>query len=165
MSDIHSGGFRSPSTTVRISPLLVGGREFMTITGGCLCGAVRYSSTSKPVTARTCWCRLCQYLAAGSATVNVCFSRADVTITGQLSDYPSTADSGNRMHRRFCPTCGTPMFSEAEARPHLIFIRAGTLDDPEIGKPLASIWTKSAPSWACVSETLPKFEGQPPPTG
>ena len=47
----------------------------MPITGGCLCDAVRYSSTSKPVMSRTCWCRLCQYLGAGSATVNVAFKQ------------------------------------------------------------------------------------------
>jgi len=69
-----------------------------------------------------------------------------VTITGALRDYVSVADSGNRMHRRFCPTCGTHLFSEAEARPNLIFIRAGTLDDPEGAKPVATIWTASAPS-------------------
>ncbi len=135
----------------------------MAITGKCLCGAVRYSSTSPPIAARSCWCRVCQYLGAGNATVNVCFSKADVTVTGTLTDYPSVADSGNRMHRKFCPTCGTPMFSEAESRPHLIFIRAGTLDDPEIGAPGATIWVKEAPRWACISETLPRHDAQPPP--
>jgi len=135
----------------------------MSITGGCLCGAVRYTSTSRPLAARTCWCRLCQYLGAGSATVNVVFTKADVTISGETTDYPSVADSGNQMHRRFCPKCGTSLFSEAEARPHLIFIRAGSLDDPEIGAPGATIWTKQAPRWACINETLPRFEAQPPP--
>jgi len=38
------------------------------------------------------------------------------------------------MHRRFCARCGVHLFSEAEVRPHLIFVRAGTLDDPNIGK-------------------------------
>ena len=33
------------------------------------------------------------------------------------------------MHRRFCPDCGTQLFSEAESRPHLIFVRNGALDD------------------------------------
>jgi hypothetical protein len=102
-------------------------------------------------------------LASGNATVNVCFTTEDVTITGELSDYLSTADSGNRMRRRFCPKCGTNMFSGAEARPHLLFVRAGTLDNTELGAPRATIWTKAAPSWACINETLPKFEGQPPP--
>lgn len=134
-----------------------------TITGGCLCGAVRYAAVSQPLAARTCWCRLCQYLGAGSATVNVVFKSADVTMTGALSDYECVAESGNRMHRRFCPTCGTPVTSAAESRPHLIFIRAGTLDDPELGAPDMTIWTSTAPTWACISETLPKSERQPPP--
>jgi hypothetical protein len=97
--------------------------------------------------------------------VNVCFPSASFTVTGELSDYSCSADSGNLMHRRFCPVCGTPMFSEAEARPHLIFVRAGTLDDPEIARPSATIWTSQAPSWACMDPALPKIEGQPPPAG
>ena len=102
---------------------------------------------------------------AGSATVNAGFYKKDVTVTGELTDYASVADSGTPMHRKFCPACGTAMFSEAETRPHLIFIRAGTLDDPGIAAPQATIWTKMAPQWACINETLPQFEGQPPPAG
>jgi len=95
--------------------------------------------------------------------VNVCFPIEAVTIEGETRDYRSVADSGNVMHRRFCPNCGTPLFSEAEARPHLIFIRAGTLDDPEVAKPAATIWTSAAPTWACIDERIPRVEGQPPP--
>src|SRR6266478_9318238 len=103
----------------------------MITTGQCLCGAVRYRITAEPITTRACWCRLCQYIGAGSNTVNVGFPSSAITIEGTLADYRSVADSGNVMHRRFCPTCGTAMFSEAESRPHLIFVRAGTLDDRE----------------------------------
>ncbi len=134
----------------------------MAIEGGCLCKAVRYRVAAEPITARTCWCRLCQYLGAGGPTVNVAFPTDAMVIVGETRDFPSIADSGNAMHRRFCPTCGTHIFSEAESRPHLIFVRAGTLDDPEIAKPEATIWTSAAPSWACIDETIPQFEGQPP---
>jgi hypothetical protein len=133
------------------------------VAGGCLCGAVRYQTEAEPITARYCWCRVCQYLAMGNAAVVVCFPTAGMQIAGDLRDYQSVAASGNRMHRRFCPTCGTHLFSEAEVRPHLVFVRAGTLDDPEIVRPASTIWTASAPSWACMNEDLPKFEGQPPP--
>ncbi len=132
------------------------------IEGGCLCGAVRYIANAEPIMTRSCWCRVCQYLASGNATVNVVFPSNAVTITGELKDYASTADSGSRMHRRFCPTCGTQMFSEAEARPHLIIIRAGTLDDPEIARSSGVIWTRSAPSWGYIDPGVPHFEGQPP---
>lgn len=135
----------------------------MIITGGCLCKDVRYESTAEPIVARVCWCRVCQYLGAGSGTVNACFATASFTVKGTTRDYRNTADSGNVMRRRFCPTCGTQLFSEAEARPHLIFVRVGTLDDPEIVKPVVTIWTSQAPSWACISDKIPKVDRQPPP--
>jgi hypothetical protein len=73
------------------------------ITGQCLCGAVRCRASEDPLASRTCWCRLCQYLGAGSATVNVCFRKDSVSIEGELQDFARVADSGNHMHRRFCP--------------------------------------------------------------
>jgi hypothetical protein len=139
--------------------------EAVRITGGCLCGRVRFHATAAPIVTRTCWCRLCQALGAGSATVNACFPTEAVTIEGELTAYENTADSGNAMVRRFCPHCGTPMFSEAKARPHLIFIRAGALDDPELARPAMTIWTREAPSWACFDPSLPTLEAQPPPAG
>ena len=132
-------------------------------TGGCLCGSVRWESSEPPIVTRVCWCRDCQYLGAGSGTVNACFRTATFTVIGRTCDYPSVADSGNEMHRRFCPRCGTPLFSEAAVRPHLIFVRAGTFDDPERASPAMSIWTSSAPGWACIDERLPRVEKQPPP--
>jgi hypothetical protein len=135
----------------------------MSIKGGCLCRAVRYEVDAEPITARICWCRLCQYLAAGSGTVNVGFPADRLRISGVTQDFQSTADSGNIMHRRFCPACGTPLFSAAEARPHVVFVRAGSLDDPELARPSATIWASRAPSWGCIVESLPRLEAQPPP--
>jgi hypothetical protein len=142
----------------------------MTITGGCLCGAVRYRIEAEPLVTRTCWCSDCQKFGAGNATVNVVFPAEAVTIEGELRDYASTADSGNAMHRRFCQVCGTPVTTGSEARPHLLGIRAGTLDDPEIARPEITIWTSSAPSWAPIDPNIPQEEGQPivlgpPPKG
>ena len=135
----------------------------MAITGGCLCKAVRYSCTSEPTITRACWCRLCQYIGAGSNTVNVFFASADFTITGELTDYVCVADSGTVMHRRFCPKCGTAVTGQGETRPHMISVRAGTLDDPEVAKPSMTIWVDQAPSWAGFDPDLPPVEGQPPP--
>ena len=106
----------------------------MVITGGCFCGAVRYEVKAAPS-----------------------------TVTGELRDFKSTADSGARMHRRFCPVCGTHLFSDAELRPHLTFVRAGTLADPEIARPEITIWTSQGPSWACIAEDIPSLSRQAPP--
>ena len=136
----------------------------MTITGGCLCGNVRYEIAAEaPIAARQCWCRVCQYFSGGGGTVNAVFNKDAIRVTGETRVFTSIADSGAVMRRSFCPTCGTPLFSEAEPRPHLIVVRAGSLDDPNIGKPGAVIWAKSAPKWACFDPDLPRVEGQAPP--
>jgi hypothetical protein len=113
--------------------------------------------------ARMCWCRLCQYLGGGTATVNVCFPSDTVTTTGEVSWHESVADSGTRMRRGFCPACGTPLFSAAESRPHLIFIRAGALDDPNLRAAEAVIWTSAAPAWARHDADVPQYPAQIPP--
>ncbi len=130
---------------------------------GCLCGAVRIEIDAEPMAARTCWCRLCQYLGGGTSTTNVCFPAESVTTTGEVRWHASVADSGNVMQRGFCATCGTPLFSIAESRPHLTFIRAGALDDPDLHAPEATIWTSQAPEWACISEEIPSYPAQIPP--
>jgi len=135
----------------------------MTITGGCRCGAVRYIIDTEPLFVRHCWCRDCQYIGAGSGTVNIFFPSEAVMVEGELTDYQSHADSGMLMHRQFCPSCGAPLFTQADTRRHYIGVRAGTLDDPELGKPQITIWTSSAPSWASFDPGLPQEERQSPP--
>src|SRR6188508_2833192 len=135
----------------------------MEVTGGCLCKSVRIRITAKPIAMRLCWCRVCQYFGAGNATVNVVFPSNAVTFEGELRDYRSVADSSNIMHRRFCPTCGTHVFSEAESRPHLTIVRNGALDDTELLQPSATIWTAEAPEWAWIDDSHPQHTGQPPP--
>lgn len=133
--------------------------------GRCLCGAVTLAITSDPVATRMCWCRLCQYLAAGNATVNAFFRSEDVAISGELSWFRSVADSGNHLERGFCPSCGTQVISRAVERPHLVAIRAGVLDDPALAAPQTVIWTSAAPEWAVLDPELPHVEGQPGPVG
>ncbi|MBU3076400.1 GFA family protein [Sphingomonas quercus] len=135
----------------------------MTHQARCLCGAVRITIEAEPLAARACWCRVCQYLGAGANTVNVCFPAEAVTASGAVQWHEWVADSGTVMRRGFCPECGTPLFSNALSRPHLTFIRAGALDDPELIAPQATIWTSAAPSWACIDADLPQVACQPAP--
>jgi len=133
------------------------------VTGRCFCGAVRFEADHAPLAARACWCRDCQYLSSGNASVNVFFRSEGFKRTGAVAEYMSEADSGNAMRRSFCPKCGTPLFSEALSRPQFVVVRAGALDDPELARPESYIWTASAPSWGHVDPALPNCEGQPPP--
>ena len=102
------------------------------ITGRCFYGAVRFRFDEAPVATRACWCRDCQYLAAGNASVNAIFRTRSFRLTGAVAEHLSQADSGNTMRRRFCPSCGTPLFAESLDLPDYMAVRAGALDDPEL---------------------------------
>ena len=131
-----------------------------TFTGGCLCGAVRFQITADPGPSRICWCRDCQRIAS-NGTANVIFPSESIHVAGATGRYEKAADSGNTVTRRFCPACGTQLFSDSTGRPGLTVVRLGTLDDPSSIRPTANIWSGSAPSWACLDESLELHPGPP----
>ena len=135
----------------------------MAHTGQCLCGQVRFTIDAEPEGARMCWCRDCQRIASGSATVNVLFAEEAVRYEGEMTTLRLTADSGNTVERGFCPQCGAQMYSKTVDPPGLpMRVRAGTLDDPELMAPTAIIWAASAPSWAPMDPELPRYPKGPP---
>ena len=131
--------------------------------GKCLCGHIQFSIDAEPQGARMCWCRDCQRIASGSATVNVLFPEEAVRYTGQMTTLRLTADSGNIVERGFCPKCGSQMYSKTIEPPGMpMRVRAGTLDDPELMAPTAIIWADSAPRWATFDPNLPRHPKGPP---
>ena len=131
-------------------------------TGQCLCGAVRFTVDADPVGARMCWCRDCQRIASGSATVNVLFPEEAVRYEGKIGIFEMVADSGNKVERGFCPSCGAQLYSRTtEPKGLPMRVRAGTLDNPELMAPQAVIWTESAPSWAPIPDNLPRHPRGP----
>ena len=131
-------------------------------TGQCLCGAVRFTLTADPLAARVCWCKDCQHIAS-NGTVNILVPADSLTSSGELSEFVSTAASGNEIKRRFCTRCGSHLFANASARPQFTVVRAGTLDDPSSIRPTSNIWSSSAPAWACLDSALERVEQQPAP--
>ncbi|MBZ9560281.1 MULTISPECIES: GFA family protein [unclassified Modicisalibacter] len=130
--------------------------------GRCLCGAVTYTINAELTMARVCWCRACQHIAS-NGTVNALAPTDAVSVSGELSTFTATADSGNEIQRRFCPQCGAHLFANSSGRPQFTVVRLGTLDDPSSVPPTMNIWAQNAPSWACLDPALTRIEGQPAP--
>jgi hypothetical protein len=131
-------------------------------TGQCLCGAVRVTIDAEPIGARMCWCRDCQYIASGSATVNVLFPENAVAYSGGMTTLRLTADSGNIVERGFCPQCGSQLYSRTvDPAGQPMRVRAGTLDNPDLIAPGAIIWADSAPGWAPLDPALPHHSKGP----
>lgn len=126
--------------------------------GGCLCEAVRYSSTARLITTVHCCCRDCRKIGGtGHATHSVIPMKA-FSLTGEVAEFTKTADSGNRITRYFCPKCGSAVYHTRDGLEGLAVLRTSSLDDPELAAPERVIYTGSAVSWDCLDPELPSFE-------
>ena len=126
-------------------------------TGGCLCGAVRYESTSAPQLAGHCHCVDCRKSSGSGHCTHLVLSEEAFSCSGPLTFYDHPADSGNMVSRGFCPTCGCAVLSRNSGMPGTVFPRASTLDDPEVAKPKVIVYASRAPSWDHLDASLPAF--------
>jgi hypothetical protein len=119
------------------------------ITGGCLCGRVRYTISGDPVFSGLCHCRNCQRYTGSSFEAVVAFPSPSVSVKGELKTYEDTGDSGQPVHRRFCPHCGSGIIAECDVLPGLTIVLAGGLDDPAAFKPTMDVYW-AAPNRGCT---------------
>ena len=103
------------------------------MSGGCLCGAVRYEVQSEPLMQLVCHCSHCQKQAGSAFSTIVGVVEQAVTVTkGAATSYVDHGESGKAVERQFCGTCGSPLFSKVEVSPGMIWVKSGTLDDSKI---------------------------------
>ncbi len=131
------------------------------LTGGCYCGAIRYEVRALPYAVTLCHCRDCQRLTGSAFSMAMPVPRHAFSVTeGTPKKWERTADSGNVSTQHFCDGCGTRLYTEPRSMPHVVTIRAGTLDDTSWLKPVAQVWTRSAQPWASGDDLL-SYEGDP----
>ena len=132
------------------------------MTGGCLCGQLRYVANAEPVFSGVCHCKSCQKQSGTAFNVVVAVPQAAVSIQGSLKRYNKLGDSGKQVVSRFCPSCGSTIVSEPEGLPGISIIRAGTLDDPSWVKPNMEIYCDSAQPWVELGGGMQRFPKMPP---
>ena len=117
------------------------------ITGGCLCGRVRYTVTGEPVFSGLCHCRNCQRYTGSSFEAVIAFPSPSVSIQGELKTYHDTGDSGQPVRRNFCPNCGSGIIAQADVLPGVTIVLAGTLDEPAVFNPTMDVYWSSSLPW------------------
>ena len=128
--------------------------------GGCLCGAVRYEVAGPPAMSAICHCRNCQKQAGSAWSMLIGVPAGALTVTGEVKTYVDHGDSGGEVHRQFCPTCGSPLFSRIPAMAQMVFVKAGTLDDTSDFRPAAQVYMKSKQAWVDLPG-IPGFDTMP----
>ena len=127
-------------------------------TGGCLCGAIRYSISPAPTNVIACHCTHCRKISGAGSSHNAAVPTSSVTITaGKPKMFIDTAASGNRLNRFFCADCGSSLFSQREKMPEMMILKVGSLDDASGLTMAMNIWTDSALPWMHVDPALAQF--------
>ena len=132
------------------------------VEGGCLCGAVRYTSDAEPAMVAACHCRSCQKATGSGHTLNLAVPADSVRLAGEVKRFQSPGGSGKEVRRVFCPECGSQLMIEANLFAGMMLIAAGTLDDPNWVQPGVHIWTSSAASWDQPPAGVTSFPQLPP---
>jgi len=114
-------------------------------TGGCLCGAVRYSIRGAPAHVGRCHCTDCRKESGSAFSVYGQWPIEAFEMSGELASYKG---------RGFCPQCGSRILNPPDAGDALIEIRIGSLDEAPFDlEPEHEIWVKRRESW------LPPVDG------
>ena len=130
--------------------------------GRCQCGDISYSfQRDKIISSHHCHCKDCQR-ATGSGKATIIFiAKKHVNLIGEPKYYESKGTSGSHVRRGFCLNCGSGVLSYTKELPHILFIKAGTLDDSSWVKVDSNFFTKSANDWNKPDESIKSFEKNP----
>ncbi|GAA4043167.1 GFA family protein [Parerythrobacter jejuensis] len=130
------------------------------ITGGCLCGSIRYAIAGDPPMQVTCHCKNCQRQAGTAFSCVVGMPPEMLEIDGEVKVYKDHGESGSAVYREFCGKCGSPVFTRADSASGMIFVKAGTFDDAERFSPTMHLFTKSQQHWLDTG-SVPSFATMP----
>ena len=126
------------------------------LSGGCLCGVVRYRIDAEPLGAPTlCHCRSCQRACGAHA---VAWLTVPASSLQYLKSPPASVVSSAGVKRGFCPCCGSPLTYWNESRAAEIDVTLCSLDDPNAVPPADQIWTEDAVEWERDVPGLPRWE-------
>jgi hypothetical protein len=111
------------------------------VSGGCLCGKVRFQARGEPFRVGICHCLECRKHHGALFYAAAIFPAKAVSIEGEVRDFRG---------RCFCPECGSSVFARSDDE---IEVHLGALDVPDRFVPGYECWTVRREGW------LPEFAG------
>ena len=105
------------------------------VTGGCLCGRVRFTASGAPYRVGVCHCMDCRKHHGALFHASAIFPEDAVRVEGETGDYNG---------RYFCPRCGSPVFGRSGDE---IEVNLGSLDHKDQFQPTYELWTIRREGW------------------
>lgn len=130
------------------------------LTGGCLCGALRYALSAPPVVTCHCHCSLCR---RASGAPFATWTTVPLEGFAWTRGIPAAYRSSEKATREFCAACGTQLTFRIDGG-ETLDITSATLDEPGRVTPAAHIWLSARVAWdALPDDGLERFEEGFPP--
>lgn len=120
--------------------------------GGCLCGAVRYTVSGAPIRVGLCHCETCQKNTGAPYFAFAVFPSGQVTIDGTLEDVFAP-----KIARQFCPDCGSLIALQDE--PGEIDLALGGFDVPPDFSVEYELWVGRRHPWIAPVAGATQHEG------
>ena len=121
----------------------------MQYTGGCQCGAVRFTAEGLRGRASICYCRMCQRASGSPFMTFVRFRLNQI----KWSNPPTVFASSNIVERGFCNACGTPL-SYRNINGEHISLTLHSLDQPHEVQPEMRFSPEAEPLWCRTISSL-----------
>ena len=106
-----------------------------TVSGGCLCGDIRFEATGRPYRVGLCHCMDCRKHHGAVFYAGAIYPQDAVSITGSPASFGS---------RHFCARCGSSVFARSGDE---IEVHLGALDEPDRFTPTYESWIVRRESW------------------
>jgi hypothetical protein len=124
------------------------------LTGGCLCGAVRFTAAAPSRAVSACHCDMCRRWTGGPEFAVDCGTAVTFEDERAISVYRSSAWG----ERAFCARCGSGLFFRF-VETGVLYVNAGVFDD-QSGFALAEeIFVDEKPGWCALAGDTVKKTG------
>ena len=132
------------------------------LTGGCLCGRVRYEVTEPLVSAGYCHCKRCQRRTGTAASFSARIVPGSLRILSG-EDLIRSFEPPDGFAKVFCSDCGSALWSRNPEDPDVISIRLGTFDEDPGIRPSYRQFVAYAAAWEPIPDDgLPRYDERRP---
>ena len=131
--------------------------EFVPVTGGCFCEAVRYEAEVNLSEAFYCHRKTCQKTSGAPAAVGAMVKADTLKFTNEEPTFFQSSAFG---HRSFCPHCGSRLTWMTPDRDDWTVVFVGSLDHPERAIPTTHISVESQLPWYELADSLPRSRSE-----
>jgi len=128
------------------------------VSGACLCGAVRFEIRLPTKWVAHCHCSMCRR-AHGAGFVTWVGMEADRVAVRDGNDALRQYRSSPAALRTFCGICGSMLFFESTRWAGEIHVARASLADPIDRQPQAHAFFSDRADWISVGDDLPRYGG------